>query len=130
MNQGHFVDGRLTGSYPASTTGLVPGSRLVFTIQVDSSDALSFIVVKLHFEIQKRKLPAVRARSSRPCQSAAEILFANTLQAKMKSATRVVTGSSRQTSHAGGMEAALTRRDLCRARAISNCCLLARSDDI
>src|SRR6266481_708273 len=26
---GHFVDGRLTGSYPASTTGLVPGSRLV-----------------------------------------------------------------------------------------------------
>jgi predicted AAA+ superfamily ATPase len=31
-----------------------------------------------------------------------------------------MTGSSRQTSHAGGMEAALTRRDLCRARAICN----------
>ena len=92
----------------------------MFTIQVDSSDALSFIVVKLHFEIQKRKLPAVRARSSRPCQSAAEILFAHTLQAKMKSATRVVTGSSRQTSHARGMETAFTRRDLCRARAIFN----------
>src|SRR5258708_19250927 len=35
-------------------------------------------------------------------------------------AARVVTGSSWQTSHAGGMEAALTRRDLCRARDISN----------
>jgi len=38
----------------------------------------------------------------------------------MKSTTRVVTGPSRQTSHASGMEATLTRRDLCRARAISN----------
>src|SRR5260370_29186786 len=35
-------------------------------------------------------------------------------------AARVVTGSSWQTSHAGGMEAALIRRDLCRARDISN----------
>jgi len=72
-------------------------------------------------------------RSSRPCQSAAEILFAHTLQAKMKSATRVVSGSSRQASHAGGMEVALTRRDLYRGRDISNSldliCLSARSDD-
>jgi hypothetical protein len=84
-----------------------------------SSDALSFIVVKSHFEF-RRETPAVSARASRPCQSTAEILFARTSQAKMKSATRVVTGVSRQTSHASGMEAALTRRDLRRARDISN----------
>ena len=39
-------------------------------------------------------------------------------------------GPSRQTSHARGMEAAVTRRDLCRARTIFNSltltCLLAR----
>ena len=46
--------------------------------------------------------------------------FAHESQAKMKSATRVVTGSSPQTSHAGGMETPSTCRDLCRGRAIFN----------
>jgi len=50
-------------------------------------------------------------RSWRPCHGAVAILFAHESQAKMKSVTRVVTGFSRQTSHASGMEA-LTRRDL------------------
>jgi hypothetical protein len=83
-----------------------------------SSDAV-YLLGEITFRNSEEN-PAVRVRSSPPCQSTAEIVFADTLQGKMKSATRVVTGPSRQTSHAGGMEAALTRRDLCRARDISD----------
>jgi len=59
-------------------------------------------------------------RSWRPRQSAVAILFAHESQAKMKSATRVVTGFLRQISHARGMEAPLIRRDLRCASAISD----------
>jgi hypothetical protein len=51
-----IVSNRMSSPFPAIRR-LVLISRLVFTIQVDSRDALSFIVVKLHFEIQKRNSP-------------------------------------------------------------------------
>jgi hypothetical protein len=65
----------------------------------------------------EEKFSPATTRSWLPCHSAVAILFAHESQTKIKSATRVVTGSSRQPSHATGTEAA-ARRDLCRARAI------------
>jgi hypothetical protein len=104
-----YVDG--TGQFKGVTGGGTYKGRMTVPTEIENTWEGTY---------QLAALPAVRVRSSRPCQSTAEILFAHTLQAKMKSATRFVTGSSRQTLHAGGTAAALTRRDLCRARDISN----------
>src|SRR6266849_2714773 len=103
-------------SYPPFHRLLRFKSRSCFEAVDISRSFSSAVLVSRSVE----KFSPATTRSWRPCHGAVAVLFAHESQAKRKSATRVVTGSLRQTSHARGMETAFTRRDLRRASAISN----------